>query len=133
MPTPSCEICGSPVVGSTDTSLCADCTGKYDVRECASCGARIIRGRADLQEPTTCSACVARAIVAELPAAVLADLDAFIFSGQKVRGIAFISSQLGCPLHRALEAFTARYDALRAAEPDRFQCSHDEYWRGFYS
>jgi hypothetical protein len=60
-------------------------------------------------------------------------LDPLVFAGSKLEFLVQVQASTGVGLQKALEILTARYDILRRSHPDAFICSHDEYWKGFYS
>jgi hypothetical protein len=56
-----------------------------------------------------------------------------IIEGRIIHGIKIFKEHLGCSLHEALGAFTARYDVLRCERPGDFSKDHATYWENFYS
>jgi len=60
-------------------------------------------------------------------------LDPLILSGAKLEFLKQVRATTGLALHEALDLLYSRYDALRRSHPDAFSCSHDEYWKCFYS
>jgi hypothetical protein len=60
-------------------------------------------------------------------------IDPHIFANRKLEAVIRIRAVTGCGLHESLDIFSARYQLLRAARPERFECSDEEYWIGFYS
>jgi hypothetical protein len=61
------------------------------------------------------------------------ELDPLILAGAKVHFLKRVCDASGMDLRAALELLDDRYNLLRQTRPDEFQCSHEEYWKGFYS
>ena len=62
-----------------------------------------------------------------------AAVDARIFAGNILLAIKVIRGFAGVGIREALDIHIERYRQLRAQSPERFACSHEEYWRDFYS
>jgi hypothetical protein len=60
-------------------------------------------------------------------------IDDLIVSNQKIRAITTIRAAYGTSLREALDGMIARYEQLRAEQPDTFTISHEEWGHGFYS
>lgn len=61
------------------------------------------------------------------------EIDAAIVADQKLSAIQQIRQQCGCSLREGLQLLAERYARLRKESPERFGCSDQEYWSGFYS
>ena len=62
-----------------------------------------------------------------------AEIDDFIFGNKIVRALKAIRAKADVSLHDAMSMHAERYTLLRQRDPDRFTCSHEEYWRDVYS
>jgi hypothetical protein len=60
-------------------------------------------------------------------------LDELIFASRKFDAFDLIRKQRGCGLGESVMLFSERYRELRAKSSERFVCSHEQYWEGFYS
>ena len=60
-------------------------------------------------------------------------IDEAIFANRKLPAIEQIRALSGCDLKEALERLYERYTELRAEAPERFSCTDQDYWAGFYS
>lgn len=60
-------------------------------------------------------------------------IDEAIFASLKLPAIQQIRALSGCSLNEALEMLRERYAKLRTEAPDRFDCTDQDYWSGFYS
>jgi hypothetical protein len=60
-------------------------------------------------------------------------IDPLIFACNILGAIQAIRSALGCGIVDAIEVHVERYRELRAEQPERFRCPHEEYWRETYS
>jgi hypothetical protein len=60
-------------------------------------------------------------------------IDDLIFANKKTSAIKEIRAMTCGGIVEALQILTDRYNKLRTEAPDRFNCSHEEYWSGFYS
>lgn len=125
-----CELCGRPRV-SSESPFCESCAAEYQCGACVDCHQRMIwRGKT---EHRRCSACTANIVVEGLPTSLLAKLDEFIFQGHVLGGLTLLRSHVDPALSAGLDVFVARYRQLRSSAPDRFTCTDEAYWRGFYS
>ena len=61
------------------------------------------------------------------------ELDRLILQHQPVAAIALVTKKSACGIPDALEIVSKRYSELRLSAPQGFVCSHEEYWKGFYS
>jgi hypothetical protein len=60
-------------------------------------------------------------------------VDAHIFACNILRAIKAIREFAGVGIRDAIDIHIERYRRLRAESPERFTCSHEEYWRDVYS
>jgi hypothetical protein len=60
-------------------------------------------------------------------------IDEAIFANLKLSAIQQIRAACGCSLGDAIEMLFKRYAELRTTSPNRFSCSEEDYWAGFYS
>ena len=60
-------------------------------------------------------------------------IDEAIFANLKLPAIRHIRAASGCSLKEAIDVLYERYAKLRAEAPDRFNCTDEDYWAGFYS
>jgi len=72
-----------------------------------------------------------------MPADITAEqwqpIDEAIFAKHILAAVRQIRSAGNCGLREAMELLHARYAKLRAEAPDRFACTDQDYWAGFYS
>lgn len=61
------------------------------------------------------------------------EVDALILDNKVMTALQAIIAARGCNLSGALGVLTERYGQLRAARPDDFTVSPEDYWKGFYS
>jgi hypothetical protein len=59
-------------------------------------------------------------------------IDADIFGNQKLLALQKMCAH-GASLRDAIVLLHERYAVLRERHPDKFTCSDEEYWAGFYS
>lgn len=64
--------------------------------------------------------------------ATWAEVDPYIFANLKIAALKLLREKVGS-LTEANEVLCERYALLRQANPEKFTCSHDDYWAGFYS
>jgi hypothetical protein len=60
-------------------------------------------------------------------------IDEDIFANQLISAIQRIRDASGCGISEAVGKVSERYSTLRVQRPERFSCSHENYWDGFYS
>ncbi|OZG75226.1 hypothetical protein BTA51_02250 [Hahella sp. CCB-MM4] len=60
-------------------------------------------------------------------------LDKLITENRKLEFIRQYRDFAKCTMNKANEALGERYEFLRKTTPHDFNCTHDEYWKGFYS
>jgi|SRR5579862_60716 len=132
-----CQICGAPAdPNATGVILCSECSKKYFVYQCSSCGSRVITiyGVADL-----CKMCNADKAIAHIEERVWKQIDPLILESCDPMTFAKLSKMLGnewlkshsCTVN---DLIFARYRFLRKSVPSQFkQKTDDEYWDGFYS
>jgi hypothetical protein len=82
-----CEICGAASTpdAAEAASLCAQHRGAYRVFACPGCGVRIMQLRE--LDVTACGQCVAKSALAQLPPALLADVDELVRARSWLQGI----------------------------------------------
>jgi hypothetical protein len=68
-----------------------------------------------------------------IPDEAWATIDKAIFANMKLPAIKEIRALAGCGISDAVFMLSDRYKMLRAESPERFVCSHEECWEGFYS
>ena len=61
------------------------------------------------------------------------EIDSHILAGTIILAIMKIRECPNVGVKEALVILGSRYEKLRIERPDDFTCSHDEYWKGFYS
>ena len=61
------------------------------------------------------------------------ELDPLIVAGRKLEFVARVRTSAKLSFVEAHDILVARYDHLRRTRPDAFSCSHEEYWREFFS
>jgi hypothetical protein len=60
-------------------------------------------------------------------------IDEAIVANLKLKALQQIQLLNGYSLKEAIECLCKRYAKLRQDSPERFTCSHDDYWAEFYS
>ena len=60
-------------------------------------------------------------------------VDEDLFAGVKLQALVKIRQFSGSGLSEASETMYARYNKLRAEQPEQFKQSDEEYWQGWYS
>ncbi|WP_143728209.1 hypothetical protein [Micromonospora cremea] len=59
-------------------------------------------------------------------------LNRLIVEGRRIQAVQAIRASCGCAIPEALDMLAERYALLRAARPDDFKQSHDDYWQGVF-
>ena len=131
-----CEICGqqstTALVDGTD--VCEKCSTRYSVTYCTYC--KICGGKSTgigIEPDEICDRCKAEIKVENMNPEVWDKIDPLILSNDIITANMKLVDTLGISLSEAQDIFGVRYRYLREHKPDEFSCSHDDYWKGYYS
>jgi hypothetical protein len=81
-------------------------------------------------EPTSpCSGCRAKALIAALPADLLARVDHAVLTQHPLQAVMYVRVyRPGLAVYEGLDVIHLRYAQLRESRPDDFSCADDIYW-----